>query len=215
MAAERQKTADEFRLEAVVRSINRICAAWPDAIAAAASVGYPTTTMGGGGSSSGSGDRTCNTATRLVDKGNVAMSWLTRARRTLADLLWTADATGPARSAGESRWTGPFDPPKLVVAFGAAASELDEIRPKGINRLFDTLVALGNEAAHNWPPTPKKGETIDGVKVLERTRSGDECVECHKYVAGDAGDPIRRLDGKPYHERPCYNTARQRKRRAS
>lgn len=203
--SEKAKSAAQWRLESVLGSIDRICLAWPDAIKGAAAVGYPATS---GGSNSGSGisDRTGSTAAHLADKSDVAMAWLTKARRVLVILLRASDASG-SDWRSTSRWNGEFSPPVLRSTFAAAAQDLSDFSPKGVHKLFNTIVSLGNEAANNWPPTPQKGQTIDGVKVLERTRTGEECTLCGKYVAGDAVDPIRRLDGKPYHASTCYYQA--------
>jgi hypothetical protein len=210
MSDTKFKSAAEWKLESVQASIRRICRAWTGAIEAAAAVGYPVSSDGPSGT--GISDPTGSIASSLAGKHpDIAGRWLIKARRTLADLLVNTDAT---RARGERRWNGPFDPRRLVETFCMAAQELSELNDKGVNRLFTTIIDLGNEAANQWPDTPKVGTTVDGVKVGKRSATGETCTGCGRYASGDATDPILRIDGQPYHRAPCYNTAKRKAARA-
>lgn len=141
---------------------------------------------------------------------NLATKWLDDARSLLALLL----AISPADEPGERRWTGPFYPPRLRRTLHRAVVDAVELWPKNISHFFDKIAGLGNEAAIEFPLSPKVGERIDGVVVGERALPVETCAECGKPVAGGAADPLRRINDKPFHQRPCYETARKRRQRA-
>lgn len=199
------KTHRQHRLDSVLNSIERICGAWNDALEAEASIGYPS-----GGQSLGSGttDSTGEKAVNLAKYGDPAAQWMHKSRCALGVLLYYAAADG------EGRWTGAFYPPKLRSVFMRAAKDWDALRPRNMDRLFVRIIDLGNEAANRWPATPTKGKKVGDVVVGLRSTTGEDCAGCGRYVAGGIADPIVRLDGKPYHRQPCYNTAYQRKRRS-
>lgn len=195
----------DYVRQQVTGSIGQICDAWPDAIAAAESIGFPTG-QGGRSGIGGHGDPTANKAMNP----DAAIDWMRRARILLVLILRCSAGSGRG-----NRWMGPFNPKVMRTTLMGAGGDLVELWPVRVQRVFAHLYDLADEALREWPPTPAKGTVIDGVKVLERTRVGDECAGCGKYVAGDANDPIRRLDGKPYHERPCYEKMRKRRQRAA
>lgn len=201
-APEKQKSHRDFAREQVTGAIGQICDAWNDAIAASAARGYPSGGQGGSGGIGGHGDPTGNRA--LV--ADAADGWIRRARGML---VWVLQF-----SARDDARTGRFDPVRLKPALKDGGAQLVDIWPARVMNALNQFYDLADEALREWPPTPEKGDVIDGVKVLDRTRTGEDCAKCGKYVAGDAGDPIRRLDGKPYHVRPCWETARKRKQRS-
>ena len=45
------------------------------------------------------------------------------------------------------------------------------MQPKRVRKLFNRIYDLADQALREWPPTPKAGQVVDGVKVLERTAS--------------------------------------------
>ena len=201
---ERQKSHKDYAREQVVGAIGQICDAWNDAHEAAWSRGYPSGGSGGSGGIGGHGDPTGNRA-MIPDS---AEDWIKRATSALVFVLrFSTNDTG-------ARWTGSFNPVLMKRDLQRAGVELVEIWPRRIQSLLNRLYDLADQALREWPPTPHKGEVIGDVRVLERTRTGDDCAKCGRYVAGDASDPIRRLDGKPYHQQPCYEAMRKRKQRS-
>lgn len=82
------------------------------------------------------------------------------------------------------------------------------------DKLLSRIHGLANTARNEWPTTPKVGQVVDGVKVGQRNDSTEVCAECGKVALGNAADPIVRIDGKPYHRQPCYNTVYVRRQRA-
>ena len=87
--------------------------------------------------------------------------------------------------------------------------ELVELWPKNVMKLFQRLYDLANEAMSEWPATPRKGQTIDGIVIGQKSSSIEMCVHCGESVFGGAADPIVRIDGKPYHKSTCYHKARR------
>lgn len=98
----------------------------------------------------------------------------------------------------------------------AAALSRNKVRDDARNWLL-ALTRLANEAKTRWPQIPRAGEIIDGVKVLEKTPTVEICVECDSPIGANAADPLARIDGLPYHRRPCYQTvwARNSRRQSS
>lgn len=214
------------------RAIEGICDSWDDAVAAEQARGYAAQSPGpraaagtvhpdaadplhtrqmpaAPGKASAFGDQVGNRAI-LDDR---ASAWLDAANRSLRLLL----AVSPVEIPVEHRWTGAFYPPNLRRTLCVAAEDVVQMWPRNIAVLIERIHGLANEARAEWPPTPRPGQVIqtpDGpVKVGERAPQVETCTECGGPVAGNAADPIRRVDGKPYHERPCWETARKRKQR--
>lgn len=109
--------------------------------------------------------------------------------------------------------SGPSDPT------GNAACGRDGAEAEGwvrhVQLVLDELLALANQARRLWPPKPKEGETVDGVKVGERGNTAEVCVECQKVIGADAADPLRRIDQKPYHAKTCFYRAYRRSRNSA
>ncbi len=153
-------------------------------------------------------DPTGMIATSVPDKASV---WLERSDREIRLLISLTSAEAP----GERRWTGRHDElPNLRETAKRAAADLIETWPRNIARLIGSIERLANDAAAEWPPTPKPGTTVDGVKIGGRAPDLEYCAECKQPVTGGPDDPIARVDGKPYHRRPCYMTAYMRRQRA-
>ena len=85
--------------------------------------------------------------------------------------------------------------------------------PVNFGSLRDRVFELADQARKEWPETPRKGEVVDGVKIGARTSQIETCVECGKVIGGGAADPLARIDGKPLHRTPCYQTRWQRNKR--
>lgn len=72
---------------------------------------------------------------------------------------------------------------------------------------------LADRSAADWPPTATKGQTVAGVTVGARTNLVETCAGCGLPVAGGRDDPIKRIDGDPFHAnanptgRWCYHAA--------
>ncbi len=194
----------DFIRTAVKRDLRLICSAWSVALGESESISFGTAGDGGGGAPSDEAEMTF--------RSRNAENWIAEVKPTLALLLKLADGSVP----GERTWTGPFDPPKLVGSFCAAADDLVDVWPMRIDRVWRKLSRLASIAAKHWPATPKKGQVVDGVKIGDRGNFTEMCTECGSSIGGNAADPVARIDGKPYHRKPCYNTVFVRtKRRAA
>jgi hypothetical protein len=179
------------------RCANRICDAWPLAMQAAAAIGYPT----GGEAGSSSEDPVLNAAL----KQDRASRWLVETRRLMA--AWCV-------SAGVDFDAARFKPNTHRALILESIETVIKEWPHWTEAALSGLVRLANVAAKEWPPTPRRGDVIDGVTVGERSETGDTCSSCGRYIAGSAADPVRRIDGAPYHKSPCWETVRKRRRRA-
>jgi hypothetical protein len=80
--------------------------------------------------------------------------------------------------------------------------------------LCGRLVRLSNRASGYARRTPRKGETLGGITVGERTNLVERCAECDNPVFGTSEDPIRRIDGQPMHAKSCYYRAWRRRQTA-
>ena len=198
---ERQRLRDDLS-----SSIRTICGAWDLAQWDAASRGYPAGSLGNVGSSSDTSDPTFAAACHP----DHADDWIRRTTKYTLVLLRASAAT----SRGERAWTGPFSPPAMTETLVLCASDLVELWPTNFGSLVLRLHDLSDQARKNWPPKPRRGEVVDGVKVGERTSNVETCTECKGPIAGGAPE-TRRIDGKPYCIRPCWETARKRKQRAA
>lgn len=200
--AEKKKTHRDFEKEQVVGSIGQICDAWPDAQLATEAIGFPT----GQGGRSGKGGHADPTANRAMTP-DIAIDWMRRARVVLLLILRVSSAPGRA-------WVGPFDPKAMRGALKEAGGELVELRPMNVGRMFNQLYDLADQALREWPPTPVAGMKIDDVVVGEKAPTWEMCGECRSEIWGGTTDPVRRLDGKPFHKTPCYETVRKRRQRS-
>ena len=181
------------------RALDRIVTAWPAAFEAAQARGF-----GPGGSERSSSSDVVDPTGSAACRPSQAERWLKETRCVLMlTLSW-------ARI--QRAWPGSPGPIHEVV--GEALDELIEWWPNKLERLLDRIVGQANFAAEHWPATPRKGEVIDGIKVGGRSSTIETCIECRQTVSGGAGDPIVRIDGQPYHRKPCYQTAWQRRKRA-
>lgn len=191
------------------RDIRAICAAWPAALDESQAHGYGSGFDPNGTGITGKtvGDPTGDRAMRPDE----AHLWLSEARRTLALLLKLADTS---RVRNERQWTGSFDPSRLTESFCAAADEIIDTWPLRVQRILDRLTYMASTAAAKWPPTPRKGQVIDGIEVGKSAPPLERCVECGDLILATVTDPLARIDGNPYHRKPCYNTVYVRRRRA-
>lgn len=191
--------------KSVAKAVAQICDAWDDATNAAAARGYGGSSdqvVVSGGSES---DPTAAQAMRTA----VAAEWLHRASTTLALMLRFADAAYASRN-GEirnARWCGSFDPPRMRSTMVAAGKELVDLWPRRVQRVFDRIYTLADDALREWPSTPKVGQVVDGVTVGKRSSLATICTKCTEPIGGGAADPIRRINGSPYHGKSCYFSA--------
>jgi hypothetical protein len=178
-----------FQLEQAKIALRRICEAWSTAHEAAVAFACAGGSFGEGRSSKG--DHSDATGNKAMQH-DTAAEWLNDVRALLRDF----------RPENERRY---------VKALTYLVEKWPPVAPK----VLDRLIELSSVAAREWPPKPLKGEVIDGVKVGERITTLETCAECKGGIVGGAIDPIRRLDGKPYHLAPCYHTVRRRRQRMS
>jgi hypothetical protein len=189
-------------VSAAQSDVRLVCGAWSGALEEAAAHGFgqshdpdaPVVSSGGVSDPTG---------TRAM-REDLALDWLTRTRRELAGLLRITPQLGAS---------GPFDPPRLTDPLCRAVADVVELWPLNTHDLLNRLSRLAFEAAKNWPPKPRPGEVIDGVRVGSRGPTVETCTECRQPIGGGAADPLARIDNKPYHRTPCYQTVWQRTRR--
>ncbi len=168
-------------------SISRISKSWIEALKAADAFPMSRTGESGGRRSSDASDPTGNAAMRF----DVAAKWISEVRRLL-----------------------PGFTPAHRHQYDRSVSRMIDRWPPAASKVLDELVRLANVAAKEWPDTPRRGQMVDGVKVGEKTPTVETCVECKGPISGGALDPIARIDGKPFHRKPCYQTVWQRNKRA-
>ena len=178
----------------VAKAIGQICDCWPDAIAASQARGYPTGPCEGGGIGS-HGDPVPHYALQP----DVAAAWLNRARIQLGVVMVT--------TSGHNSRVGPFWPPQLRQSLIQGAYDLVELWPRNCLGLFHRLYDLADQGMAEWPATPRKGMKIAGVIVGKKAITSETCAGCGEQAFGGAGDPIVRINGKPYHRSPCYMRA--------
>ena len=84
-----------------------------------------------------------------------------------------------------------------------------------VRKCVSELSRLGGQGLKWWPPRVQPGERIGDIVVGERVSDLKSCAECGELIGATSVDPLRHLDGKPYHQKPCWETARKRRFRAS
>lgn len=220
-------------------AIDRICDAWELAVEDAASRGWPSSSPGYGErgylrrvridehgnalppdpddvtppASDTTGDAAC--------RPDPASEWLRRAGYLVGQLI----SLTPAEAPGENRWFTVNDParhldvPALRQTAKRAAVDLVELWPIGASSLIGRVVGAGNEAARRWSQLHEgdtvtvdyawQGDTV--IKVGGRYIEVAECAECRHPI--ESGHTRRKIDGRQYHERPCWETVRKRRRR--
>ena len=194
------------------RAIDIICTRWPEAVAAHEASAYGTgselSPIGSGGTSDPTGNRAA--------RGSTADQWL---RQTRQILVWMLSHTPSGITRG-----GPFVPSKMTGTLKRCAAELVDWWPTltlasgdsvSVGYIFDRLLSLADQALAEWPTTPTPGQEWDGVKVGGRAVTLEMCAECEKPIGGGAADPIRRIDGKPFHASSCFFRVWRRSRNSS
>jgi hypothetical protein len=194
----------DFQRTQARQAVDRICDAWPVAIAEAAALGYSS---GGGDGRNSQGDHAEPTLAYAL-RDDIAAEWLRNSRRFLAAVC----------AMRRKRIDVRFHVPDHRRVICEALDEIVDEWPHFTAKLLDQLVAYSGTAAKRWPPTPRKGQivVVDGVeiKVGDRSISGDVCAKCDELISGTALDPVRRFDGKPYHVR-CFNAVRRQAQRVA
>lgn len=188
------------------RDIDTICDAWPTALTDAQARGYPTAVMQ---PYTGTGSE-LTSVEAAASRPDIAAAWITE----LADILLTlglpATPQRPlaAPQSRSNRWDGTNSRQPLHHA----TERLLHAWPEHTNHTTQRISRLANTARVHWPRTPAKGTTHNGVTVGQRTNIVENCKLCQQPVAGGHEDPIRRIDGDPYHGKSCwYTVTRQRK----
>jgi hypothetical protein len=174
-----------FQLDAAHNAVRRICETWPVALDAARSFGQESI-----GENVGSSSKVANPTMHAGLQTDVAAKWIRDVRNVIRA------------------------PDPMASHLHRVVDALVQHWPSGTTHFLDSLVALANRGVREWPPQPRFGEVVDGVKVGSRGDQLEYCTECRQPVTGDAADPISRIDGKPFHRKPCYQTVWQRNDRA-
>lgn len=228
-------TAEQKTHQAIAgkKAVAVICGAWDEAIAAVEARGYPTASPGPKAAAGIVKDndalhtRTMPPAHTKVatfgdSTGNAALQFDDAAERWLKEAKAVLKLMVAITPADHRVWTSAFYPPALQDALTKTLTDLIVWWPKNTHRLLERLQGLANTARREWPDTPATGQSIGEVVVGERANTAEICAGCTKVIGGNAEDPIRRVDGAPYHllasEFPprgsCFDRARKAKQRA-
>lgn len=209
----RRTVADDQRVT-MGRAVDVICDAWPKALEDRQAVGFPAGRGLGGTGGGQSGIRLRReddegwetipaTGVEIAAiTGTAAVDWLDLAHDTVRLILHAAwpDRTG---------WAVDWQPEQLRPVLHRAVARLDyRIHDVELTRLHQ----LANRARHLWPPPPKKGAREGGVTVGERGNDIETCAGCAQPVLGGRADPLKRIDGDPFHVKNpqgtwCYHQA--------
>jgi hypothetical protein len=73
-------------------------------------------------------------------------------------------------------------------------------------RWADRAIIIANQAMFLWPPLAAKGDTVAGITVGQRGNNIEVCGLCAQPVSGGHNDPIRRINGLPFHGKSCWYT---------
>jgi hypothetical protein len=214
--------ADEHR-QAMHRAANRICTAWPRAHADSQAIGYPRghrydTTSRGTPSIDVDGENVPATAVEIAAlSGNRSVAWLAQFHDVVTNLV------RQALGGRVAVWTQLLVPVYLqdaIEALWATGWTLEDIidadphSPTYRRDVFG-LYDLADKAARWWPDPVKNGQRIGQVTVGQRTNDAAMCVLCGDPVSGTSDDPIRRIDGQPFHGKTCYYQVWRQRRRTS
>lgn len=190
---------------ALHRAADLVCDTWPAALSDIDVIGFPPSTMpagrGGGDSSS--------VETAILNP-SVAVGWVAELHDVILKVLtaaWPGSAVGIVWEPDRVRPVlhGAIDELK---ASGWTLDDLVDFDPRSPNHRRDVfgLERLADAAARSWPAPARTGHNVDGVTVGARGNQTEICALCELPVAGGHGDPIRRIDGQPYHGRSCWFT---------
>lgn len=229
MTAERRQpaatTPAEEHRRAMHRAVDRILDAWPRAHDDAQAVGFPAgrgyDSAGGGRSGflvdvDGEAEFVPATGVELAALNvTVAVAWLAELHDVIEGLC---AAVWPGR-AFSLVWTPTGLSGRLHEAVERVSAEwtLDDLidtDPRSPNHRRDVfgLYRLADAAGRYWPAPVRKGERAGTVTVGERTNTVDVCVACGEPIIGGRADPLKRIDGDPFHVKNpagiwCYHQA--------
>lgn len=200
------------------KAIDRIADAWPFAVDAALSAGWPSSSPGFGGPTvrrvtfdeTGAvisdervyaplvADPTGEAALRGTGR---ASDWLRSSRASFRLLIRLSPAFGQVLAA--------TDCPGLLSAALSARSDLVDTWPLHAERLIARLFDLADTADVEWPRKPREGDVIGEVKVGGRYVELATCAECRHPIT----DQVDNYGGRAYHRKPCGKVVRERARR--
>lgn len=185
-------TPYERTRRALHRAIDNIARAWPLALEDANARGYPTAVMQ---PHTGTSELTSVEAAAL--RPSFAVAWLAELHDTQSLIFKSRDGL-----------TYVLRTPETFVhqAHTYVEHMMGQWMPHTEHAIRQTI-QLSNKATHWWPPTPKPGQTIDNTTVGQRTNTTETCTHCGNPVTGGHADPIRRIDGNPYHGKSCWFNA--------
>lgn len=185
-------TPYERTRRALHRAIDNIARAWPLALQDANARGYPTAVMQ---PHAGSAELTSVEAAAL--RPSRAVAWLAELADTQHQIFKSRDGlTYTIREPETFRGQ----------AHNYVEHMLTQWMPHTEHAIRQTI-NLSNKATAWWPPTPKAGQTVDGTTVGQRSNTTETCTHCGNPVTGGHNDPIRRIDGQPYHGKSCWYNA--------
>lgn len=192
-----QDTSWELTRRALHTAVDWVCYAWPKALNDAAAVGYAGSVRPPDGRGGGILDYPDPTGSTAMLAGRAA-GWLAELGDLVVRLLASpGEAVSQARAART---------PRSASTLHAAVEKLCHDRPPDREKVARSVIDLGNRAHAWWPPPPKSGQLVEGVTVGQRGNLVETCALCQDPVAGGHQDPIRRIDGAPFHAKSCFYT---------
>lgn len=203
----------------LLRSVDHILAAWPCALNDIAAIGYGTGRSydgsGGGGGLRveilpASGDQPA--VYEIIPATGVELAALRPSRGAgwiaqLGDLI--IDLCRSSHHPSGVPWTptNARDPMRREVEALMLELPAGKHWPAGPAELVKRIEILASTGDHWWPrQPPKKGSVVAGVTIGERANTVETCGLCQQPVTGTRSDPIRRIDGNPFHKSPCWYT---------
>lgn len=207
-------TQIDFHRRHLHDAIDTIIDAWPRASEDVDAIGFPSAVMQP--SSGGTAELTSVEAAALrgINFGD-AVAWIAELHDTTRRVL---TAAWPSRTV-KPAWTAEQLRPVLhqavdVICQTWTVDDLVDFDPASSNHRSDVfgLGRLAGTARRWWPATPKAGTTQDGVTVGQRGNTVETCTACQLPIGGGRNDPLKRIDGDPFHVKNpagvwCYHQA--------
>lgn len=195
----------EFQRRALRKAVRRCVRVWPRVVADRDALGFPSRS---GGQAFGrrvcdDGGPTARLGAELAD--TAAEDWALRrdvAWMWLAELFDVLDLfAGPmvvwssrSRASVGVLWLRWADDYADRFPAGRKERAVWEVLPLRLYRLADV-------GRSHWPDPMVAGSVAGGVTVGARGSEVEVCKLCQEPIGGTVADPVKRLDGEPYHLR--------------
>jgi hypothetical protein len=189
-----------------------ICEAWPRITDDMAAIGFPHGVMQ---PSSGGNSESSAVENAALSTSADAVAWIAELHDVTTRLVtaaWPHQRTAVIWNPGSLQQL-------LTAAIDAICADwkLDDIvdfDPQSATYRGDVfgLARLADKARRHWPATLAGGTTTKGVTVGQRGSSIEVCAGCLQAIGGGRADPLKRIDGDPFHVKNpqgvwCYHQA--------